>query len=178
MLKRIWCFLGSNQSISIVTALGFTVAIWQLYLNRVDRRKSDAAALILWRAEMYEESFANITLSWEELHLRVQSFLPPYRYFSERKLEQLSDYELRLVEVKFRLRGSDSLHALVSKWRDLAMEITHGCSGLRAELIANEGKWQDKDHDLYELIKNELAKLDVVFNDIEVALRKEMQFPN
>lgn len=125
---------------------------------------------------MYEESFANITLSWEEIHNRVRAFIAPYTYQSEKISEQLSEFELRLIEVRFRLRGSDKLKSLVANWRDSAINITHGCAALKAELTVSQGVWQEKDRQLLAEIQTELSKMDRYFEEIETGVREELKF--
>lgn len=177
ILDNVWCFLGTSQAISIFTFSGFALAIWQIYQSREDRKKSQKTALIQWRAEMYEQAFANITLSWEAIHERVQQFSFQFTNKPKIQSDRLSDYELRLIEVRFRLRGSKELHEIVSVWRDRATEIAHGCTLLDLSLTDNGGEWSDNDHKLLLRLKNELNLLDESFTAIESALKGELSFP-
>jgi hypothetical protein len=162
---------------SLITLLGFSVAVWQLHLNRNGRAKFEAKSLIQWRAEMYEETFANITLSWEGIHKRVNELTFRFEGKAQEIGQVLNDYELRLIEVRFRLRGSEELHDLVSIWRDLAIEITHSCSLIKMRLEDNGGEWDEQDKKTLDLIKNKLSAFDSSFYEIESALKRELTFP-
>jgi hypothetical protein len=176
LLCSLWDFLGKDQTFNLIALAAFAAAFWELYQNRLIRTQDSKLTLIQWRAEMYESAFANITLYWESLHDKFSSFQVKNHPLTASSI-QLNDLELRLLEVKFRFRGSDNLHNLIGDWSESASAVMTAMMALSTTLSTQDGIWNPNDQKFLAEIGKELENADSIFYDIEKAMTEELKLP-